>query len=231
MQLCDDECKKDENEDESKHNLSFEKIAPSLSHRQKKRWGATPPVRLPKRTQLCFSSSSNVIIPQKGKQMLPIAGMLAEAGMSLLGSLLDVGEEKAKEFIEEKSGVKLSTKMSAEELEKLKEFEAKNLDMLLKKQAMFLQDRQNARSMNVDLSTNDNVPYLKKIYPEILSTIVVGASFFLFYMAYTMDLDNQKKDIVMMLIGMLNTAIGLILSFYFGSSTGSEEKTKIMSRR
>jgi len=162
--------------------------------------------------------------------MIPIAGMLVEAGMSLLGSLIDVGEEKAKEFIEEKSGVKLKPKMTPEELEKLKEFEAKNLDLLLKKQSMYLQDKQNARSMNETLATSDNVPYLKKIYPEILSTIVVLASFFLFYMAYTMELDQGKKDIVMMLIGMLNTAIGLILSFYFGSSTGSEEKTKMLGK-
>lgn len=39
--------------------------------------------------------------------------------------------------------------------------------------------------------------------------------------------DNQA---VMLLLGAMISAMGTVISFYFGSSTGSEKKTELMSR-
>jgi len=149
--------------------------------------------------------------------MLPIAGMLAEAGMSLLGSLLEVGEEKAKEFIEDKSGVKLSPKMSAEELEKLKEFEAKNLDMLLKKQAMYLQDVANARNMQVaalnqkDRFSKRFIYYFAIFWSIVASGYVVGITFF--------NIPENNVRFADTTLGfMLGTVISAILGFFYGNS-------------
>jgi hypothetical protein len=161
-----------------------------------------------------------------------IIGMLASAGMNLLGSFIDKGKDEAVKFIKEKTGIDLTSKkeLTQEDLQKLKEFEIKNKELILEKLQMYLADKQNAREMNTELSTSENVPLIKKIYPEILATIVVIATFAMFYISVTDNLTGEKKEVIMLLLGMLNTALGMVLSFYFGSSIGSKEKDNVLAR-
>lgn len=149
--------------------------------------------------------------------MIPIAGMLVDAGMSLLGSLIDVGEEKAKEFIEEKTGVKLKSKMTSEELEKLKEFETKNQELLLKKREMYLQDRANARNMQVEaLRQSDKfskrfIYYFAIFWSLVASGYVFGITF--------LDIPVKNVRFADTTLGfMLGTVISVILGFFYGSS-------------
>jgi len=93
---------------------------------------------------------------------------------------------------------------------------------------MILTDKQNARNRDIALSINEKTPLVKKIYPEILATIVVIATFVMFYLSVSVNLEASKKEVVMLLLGTLNTALGMVLSFYFGSSIGSKEKTEIL---
>ena len=164
--------------------------------------------------------------------MIPLIGMLADAGMNLLSNFIDKGKDEAVKLIKEKTGIDLTKKesLTKEDTEKLKEFEIKNKELILQKLQMYLADKQDARKMNTELSTNENVPFLKKIYPEILATIVVIATFAMFYLSVNENLTGEKKEVVMLLLGMLNTALGMVLSFYFGSSMGSKDKDAVLAR-
>jgi hypothetical protein len=159
--------------------------------------------------------------------------LLLDAGMSLLSSFIEKGKDEAVKFVKKKTGIDLSAKkeLTPEELQKLKEFEIKNKELILEKLQMYLADKQNAREMNTKLSTSEDVPLIKKIYPEILATIVVIATFAMFYISVTGNLTGEKKEVIMLLLGMLNTALGMVLSFYFGSSIGSKNKDEVLARK
>jgi hypothetical protein len=59
--------------------------------------------------------------------MIPIVaslvGMLADKGLDLLSSAIDGGAEKAKEYIEEKTGIELDKGLTDEQVAELKKFE------------------------------------------------------------------------------------------------------------
>ena len=164
--------------------------------------------------------------------MIPLIGMLADAGMSLLSSFIDKGKDEAVKIIKDKTGIDLSQKkeLTPEDLQKLKEFEIKNKELILQKLQMYLDDKQDARNRDIVLSTNEKTPLIKKIYPEILATIVVIATFVMFYLSVSVNLEAPKKEVVMLLLGTLNTALGMVLSFYFGSSMGSKNKDEVLAR-
>jgi len=164
--------------------------------------------------------------------MIPLIGMLADAGMSLLSSFIDKGKDEAVKIIKDKTGIDLSQKkeLTPEDLQKLKEFEIKNKELILQKLQMYLADKQDARNRDIVLSTNEKTPLIKKIYPEILATIVVIATFVMFYLSVSVNLEAPKKEVVMLLLGTLNTALGMVLSFYFGSSMGSKNKDEVLAR-
>ena len=165
--------------------------------------------------------------------MIPLVSMLASAGMDLVAKFVDKGKDEAVKFIKDKTGIDLSEKreLTPQELQKIKEFEIKNKELILEKLQMYLADKQNAREMNVGISANEKVPLIKKIYPEILATIVVIATFAMFYLSVSVNLEPPKEKVVMLLLGTLNTALGMVLSFYFGSSIGSKEKTEVLARK
>jgi len=72
------------------------------------------------------------------------------------------------------------------------------------------------------------------IVPQIgLSILFVVGYFFVFYIFFNlMEADSEVNDaymsVVMILIGVLTAALTQILNFWFGSSSGSKEKTHIL---
>jgi len=62
--------------------------------------------------------------------LAPLVAILAEKGFNLISKAIDSGEEKAIEYIEEKTGIKLSEekveKLDSESILKLKELEKTN---------------------------------------------------------------------------------------------------------
>ena len=69
--------------------------------------------------------------------LIPIVTMLANKGMSLLSSALEAGEDKTVDFIEQKTGIKLSEpgvekRLGSEELAKLKIAESEHAIELMR---------------------------------------------------------------------------------------------------
>jgi len=166
--------------------------------------------------------------------VIPIVGMLAEAGMSLISAFIDKGKDEAIKYIKDKTGIDLSEKkeLNIEEIGKLKEFEIRNKELILQKIGMYLEDTQDARKTFTILNTNDKTPLFNKLFPNILAGITVILTFALFYVLFFYGkVESTMRDIVLYTLGVLNTITTQIFAFYFGSSMGSKEKMEILKAK
>ena len=102
--------------------------------------------------------------------------------------------------------------------EKLAEIDVKKLEMEMK-------DRQDARNREIQLATNDSVPFINKIVTPVLALGVVTLSFILFAVLIFVNVTPEAKDILIYILGVLSAAVTQILSYYFGSSQGSKDKS------
>ena len=102
--------------------------------------------------------------------------------------------------------------------EKLAEIDVKKLEMEMK-------DRQDARNREIQLATNNSVPFINKIVTPVLALGVVTLSFILFAVLIFVNVTPEAKDILIYILGVLSAAVTQILSYYFGSSQGSKDKS------
>jgi hypothetical protein len=73
------------------------------------------------------------------------------------------------------------------------------------------------------------VPLINKIITPALAIFVVLASFILFAILIFVDVRPEAKDILIYILGVLSAAVTQILSYYFGSSQGSKDKSELMA--
>lgn len=86
-------------------------------------------------------------------------------------------------------------------------------------------DRQSARDRESSIATSAEAPTLNKIVLPVLAILVVVLSFTLFYIfAFgNAAVESTRKDIIIYILGMLSAALMQVLSYYFGSSSGSSQ--------
>lgn len=141
----------------------------------------------------------------------PIAG----AAVHMIGEAL--GCDKTPEAVEQ-----AISKASPDDLLKLKQadadFKSKMAALGVNLEEIAAADRESAREREV--RTGDSVT------PRVLSAIIIVGYFVVQY--YIMTNDIVMKDLVMRSLGTLDMALGLVLSYYFGSSSGSSDKNKIL---
>lgn len=102
---------------------------------------------------------------------------------------------------------------------------AKLAEIDVKKLEMEHKDRQDARNREIQLATNDSVPYINKVVTPFLALGVTGLSFVLFAVLIFVQVTPEAKDILIYILGVLSAAVTQILSYYFGSSQGSKDKS------
>lgn len=68
-------------------------------------------------------------------------------------------------------------------------------------------------------------PMVNKLVTPVLALGVVGLSFVLFTILIFVDVKPDAKDILIYILGVLSAAVTQILSYYFGSSQGSKDKS------
>ena len=90
-----------------------------------------------------------------------------------------------------------------------------------------VEDRASARQREADIATSEAAPVLNKIITPILAIGCLLLSFVLFYIVAfdTSVFSNANKDIIIYILGVLSAIDTQIVSYYFGSSTGSTQKT------
>lgn len=124
---------------------------------------------------------------------------------------------------EEKEQFSLEYAKLAAEQDKIKAEQAvRSLEATLK-------DIESARNREIQIATSDKAPLINKIVTPILSFSVVGLTFVLFYIVLFKDL-GADKDVVVYILGALSAITTQIISYYFGSSSGSTKKDDTINK-
>lgn len=91
-----------------------------------------------------------------------------------------------------------------------------------------VEDRDSARKREAEVATSDAAPLLNKIITPVLAIGTIVLSFILFYvLAFdTNSFTSMNKDVIIYILGVLSAIDTQIIGYYFGSSSGSTEKTK-----
>jgi hypothetical protein len=95
-----------------------------------------------------------------------------------------------------------------------------------------VEDRKSARDRESAVVTSDSAPYINKIILPILAIGVLVLSFVLFgLVVFDNDvIDSSRKDIVIYILGVLSAIDTQIIAYYFGSSSGSVQKSDFMEK-
>jgi hypothetical protein len=159
--------------------------------------------------------------------MLPLlTGIISSLVSNGLGKVADAVTTKGLDYVEDKLGVKLEPDMSPEKLATVQEAAMKHEEFMFEQE---VKDRSSARQREVDIASNQNVPLINKIITPALAIFVVLASFILFAILIFVDVRPEAKDILIYILGVLSAAVTQILSYYFGSSQGSKDKSELMA--
>ena len=93
-----------------------------------------------------------------------------------------------------------------------------------------VQDRISARAREAQIAVAVDAPTINKIVTPILALGVVVLTFLLFGIVLfgSGSIDAGRKDLVIYILGALSSICGMVISYYFGSSSGSVQKTEAM---
>jgi len=142
----------------------------------------------------------------------PLAGMATTALISGLGLAPDTSHDQVMQAI---AGA------TPEQLLKIKEVDAQ-LVLDLKKldvDVLKIKAGDTADARNREIQTKDWTP---RIIAGLIIGLYIGVQVAVFHTV----VDPTMRDFVMRSMGTLDAAVGLVLSYYFGSSTGSAVKTE-----
>ena len=141
-----------------------------------------------------------------------IAGPAGGAAVGWLASKLGIDDDTIE-------GVTAALQGNPEMTMKLKE-----LDLEYAK--MDAQDRDSARKAYAQVATSEHATRLEKAVVPILALGVVGLAFLLIGVLMFVNTPGDQQQIIIFALGFITSAAGQVLSFYFGSSQGSKDKTK-----
>ena len=145
---------------------------------------------------------------------------------------------KGKKVVEEKLGVELKPDMSPEDLARVQIAQMEHEEELLKLRLeedkldlaeleMLLKDTNDARVRETQIVTSDKAPLLNKLITPILALGLLGITFTLFgiVLFQASPIDPSRKDILIYILGVLSAVATQVVSYYFGSSQSSKDKT------
>jgi VIT1/CCC1 family predicted Fe2+/Mn2+ transporter len=107
---------------------------------------------------------------------------------------------------------------SPEQLAKLQEIDLKKLEL---ENA----DRDSARKAHMAIATNPDAHILEKLTMPILALGTVSLAFLLIGILLFINIPDSQENIIIFALGFITSAATQVLSFYFGSSQGSKDKT------
>jgi hypothetical protein len=156
--------------------------------------------------------------------MLPvIASIVSGLIQNNMHKVADAVIEKGVDYVEQKMGIKLKPEdqLTDDDVKSLQEAAMKHEEFMAEIDA---KDRDSARNREIEIATSEKAPMLNKVVTPLLALGVVGLSFVLFAVLIFVDVQPEAKDILIYILGVLSAAVTQILSYYFGSSSGSKAK-------
>lgn len=167
--------------------------------------------------------------------MIPIVTALLGKGLNLVANAVLA---KGQGWVENKLGVELKPDMTSEDFTKLKIAEIQHEEELLKLKLennkldlqeldMRLKDTDSARKRETEIATSEKAPILNKIVTPVLALGVTALTFILFsvVMFDRTPVEPSRKDILIYVLGALTAISTQVISYYFGSSIGSKNKS------
>jgi hypothetical protein len=168
--------------------------------------------------------------------LLPIVQPLLANGLNLVANAVLA---KGKKVVEDKLGVELKPDMSPEDLVKVQMAQMEHEEELMRLRLeenkldlaeleMRLKDTDSAREREVAIATSDKAPLLNKVVTPVLALSILLLTFILFgvVMFDNTPVESSRKDILIYILGVLSAISTQIVSYYFGSSQGSKEKSE-----
>jgi hypothetical protein len=176
--------------------------------------------------------------------MLPALAAIIQPLLSNgLGLVANAVMAKGQEWVEQKTGVKLAPNIPPDEVAKLQiaqmeheeelmrlKLEENKLD--LEELSMRLKDVGSARDREVQIATSKDAPLLNKIVTPLLALSLLMLTFILFgvVMFDNTPVESSRKDILIYILGVLSAISTQIVSYYFGSSQGSKDKSEALEK-
>ena len=167
--------------------------------------------------------------------MIPIVTALLGQGLNLVANAVMA---KGKDWVENKLGVELKPDMTSEDYAKLQIAQMQHEEELLKLKLednkldlqeldMRLKDTDSARKREAEIATSEKAPLINKIVTPVLALGVVALTFILFGFLLFDDspVEPSRKDILVYVLGALTAISTQVISYYFGSSIGSKDKS------
>jgi hypothetical protein len=147
-----------------------------------------------------------------------LGGPLAGLAVTAISKALGIDEKDVQSTIEQ-------GKLSADQLSSLKqaeiELQSKAQELGLNFEKLATDDRKSAREMQVST---------KSFVPALLSILVVCAWALIQYFLLTHVIPQEMRELVARVLGTLDGALMLVLSFYFGGSSDSQDKDAMLHR-
>jgi sterol desaturase/sphingolipid hydroxylase (fatty acid hydroxylase superfamily) len=88
------------------------------------------------------------------------------------------------------------------------------------------QDRDSARKAYAEVATSEHATKLDKAVVPILALGTVALAFLFIGILIFIDVAPDQQQMIIFALGFITSSAGQVLSFYFGSSQGSKDKTK-----
>jgi len=167
--------------------------------------------------------------------MMPLIQTLLQNGLGLVANAVMA---KGKEWVEDKTGIKLAPDMPPEQIAQLKIAEMQHEEELmrlrleenkldLEELGMRLKDTDSARGRETAIATSKDAPLLNKVITPILALgiLLITLTLFSVVMFQEAPVDSSRKDILIYILGVLSAISTQIVSYYFGSSQGSKDKS------
>ena len=88
------------------------------------------------------------------------------------------------------------------------------------------QDRDSARKAYAEVATSSNATKLDKAVVPLLALGTVALAFLFIGILIFIDVASDQQQMIIFALGFITSSAGQVLSFYFGSSQGSKDKTK-----
>ena len=175
-----------------------------------------------------------------------IVSMLADKGLDLISSAIDGGADKAKEFIEEKTGIKIDgSSLSDEQVAKLRELEISSkvelekLALESKKEdnraseavvAEMNKNTADARAMQVAALGQDDKFSKRFVYLFAAGWSIVAVVYI--FMITFMSIPAANVRFADTVLGfLLGTIVATIINYFYGSSKSSADKNEAMKGR
>ena len=140
-----------------------------------------------------------------------LGGPLAGAAVGMLADKLGVPEKTVE-------AVTAALVSNPANLEKLKEME-------LEFYKIDAQDRSSARTREVEMAKTD-VHFITKNITSLLAIGILTGSMIIALLVFFVDFPDSQENILIFVLGSLFSIATQVVSYYFGSSQGSKDKTK-----